>query len=67
MSSANRPNSVITAHLTRRLSGQNACSARCAGSCWYYLRFADPNNRQVPIDPEKEKCALYTMHITRTP
>jgi leucyl-tRNA synthetase len=26
-----------------------------AGSCWYYLRFADPNNRQAPIAPEKEK------------
>ena len=26
-----------------------------AGSCWYYLRFADPDNRQAPIDPEKEK------------
>jgi len=26
-----------------------------AGSCWYYLRFADPDNRQAPIAPEKEK------------
>ena len=26
-----------------------------AGSCWYYLRFADPDNREAPIDPEKEK------------
>jgi leucyl-tRNA synthetase len=26
-----------------------------AGSCWYYLRFADPNNRNAPIDAEREK------------
>ncbi|GAB5536188.1 MAG: leucine--tRNA ligase [Rubricoccaceae bacterium] len=26
-----------------------------AGSCWYYLRFIDPDNELAPIDPEKEK------------
>jgi leucyl-tRNA synthetase len=26
-----------------------------AGSCWYYLRFIDPRNDQMLIDPEKEK------------
>lgn len=26
-----------------------------AGSCWYYLRFVDPDNVGAPIDPEKEK------------
>jgi leucyl-tRNA synthetase len=26
-----------------------------AGSCWYYLRFADPRNSKAPIDPEKER------------
>src|SRR5205814_6241273 len=26
-----------------------------AGSCWYYLRFLDPNNDQAPIDPAIEK------------
>lgn len=26
-----------------------------AGSCWYYLRFLDPNNADAPIDPEIEK------------
>jgi leucyl-tRNA synthetase len=26
-----------------------------AGSCWYYLRFLDPNNDSAPIDPEIEK------------
>lgn len=26
-----------------------------AGSCWYYLRYLDPNNKQQLIDPEIEK------------
>lgn len=26
-----------------------------AGSCWYYLRYIDPNNSYALIDPEKEK------------
>lgn len=26
-----------------------------AGSCWYYLRFLDPNNDKMAWDPEKEK------------
>ncbi len=26
-----------------------------AGSCWYYLRYLDPNNNQHGWDPEKEK------------
>ncbi|TWU32838.1 leucine--tRNA ligase [Novipirellula artificiosorum] len=26
-----------------------------AGSCWYYLRYIDPNNDQCFVDPEKEK------------
>ena len=26
-----------------------------AGSCWYYLRYVDPNNTDSLIDPEKEK------------
>ena len=25
-----------------------------AGSCWYYLRFIDPDNTEAPVDPEKE-------------
>lgn len=25
-----------------------------AGSCWYYLRYLDPQNKQALIDPEKE-------------
>ncbi|MFO7820961.1 MAG: leucine--tRNA ligase [Lentisphaeria bacterium] len=26
-----------------------------AGSCWYYLRFLDPDNEETLCDPEKEK------------
>ncbi|HUX94703.1 MAG TPA: leucine--tRNA ligase [Bacteroidales bacterium] len=26
-----------------------------AGSCWYYLRFIDPNNDKLIFDPDKEK------------
>ncbi len=26
-----------------------------AGSCWYYLRYEDPNNRKALVDPKKEK------------
>jgi leucyl-tRNA synthetase len=26
-----------------------------AGSCWYYLRFADPDNDEVFVDPAREK------------
>ncbi len=31
-----------------------------AGSCWYYLRYLDPNNAQAPVDPRKEK---YWMNV----
>ncbi len=26
-----------------------------AGSCWYYLRYLDPQNDKLPVAPEKEK------------
>jgi leucyl-tRNA synthetase len=26
-----------------------------AGSCWYYLRYIDPHNSDVMVDPDKEK------------
>ncbi|HEX6996524.1 MAG TPA: leucine--tRNA ligase [Gammaproteobacteria bacterium] len=26
-----------------------------AGSCWYYLRYIDPNNSEKLVDPEKER------------
>jgi len=25
------------------------------GSCWYYLRYMDPNNSEKLVDPEVEK------------
>ncbi len=31
-----------------------------AGSCWYYLRFIDPDNSEQLIDPEKER---YWMNV----
>lgn len=31
-----------------------------AGSCWYYLRFIDPENSEQLIDPEREK---YWMNV----
>ncbi|MCF8383128.1 MAG: leucine--tRNA ligase [Chlorobium sp.] len=31
-----------------------------AGSCWYYLRFIDPQNSEKLIDPEKER---YWMNV----
>lgn len=31
-----------------------------AGSCWYYLRYIDPKNSELIIDPEKEK---YWMNV----
>jgi leucyl-tRNA synthetase len=31
-----------------------------AGSCWYYLRYLDPNNTSALVDPKKEK---YWMNV----
>ncbi|MEC9485886.1 MAG: leucine--tRNA ligase [Prosthecochloris sp.] len=31
-----------------------------AGSCWYYLRFIDPQNSEAPLDPQKER---YWMNV----
>ncbi|MCF7795545.1 leucine--tRNA ligase [Patescibacteria group bacterium] len=31
-----------------------------AGSCWYYLRYIDPKNEELMVDPEKEK---YWMNV----
>jgi len=31
-----------------------------AGSCWYYLRFIDPDNDNCPVSPEKER---YWMNV----
>ncbi len=38
-----------------RLKRETNSMPQWAGSCWYYLRFADPKNSACMIDPEKEK------------
>lgn len=38
-----------------RLKRETNTMPQWAGSCWYYLRFADPGNNDVFIDPEKER------------
>lgn len=38
-----------------RLKRETNTMPQWAGSCWYYLRFADPKNEQQFIDPEVEK------------
>lgn len=47
-------------HITDPKTGKKAeretnTMPQWAGSCWYYLRFCDPNNDQEAWDPEKEK------------
>ncbi|MEX1231448.1 MAG: leucine--tRNA ligase, partial [Planctomycetaceae bacterium] len=38
-----------------RLKRETNSMPQWAGSCWYYLRFADPKNSEQMIDPEVEK------------
>ncbi len=38
-----------------RLKRETNTMPQWAGSCWYYLRFADPKNDQTFVDPEQEK------------
>ncbi|MFN0195108.1 MAG: leucine--tRNA ligase [Planctomycetaceae bacterium] len=38
-----------------RLKRESNSMPQWAGSCWYYLRFADPKNSERMIDPEVEK------------
>ncbi|MGC1273425.1 MAG: class I tRNA ligase family protein [Planctomycetaceae bacterium] len=38
-----------------RLKRETNSMPQWAGSCWYYLRFADPHNDTAFIDPVKEK------------
>ena len=38
-----------------RLMRETNTMPQWAGSCWYYLRFIDPNNNQRFVDPAKEK------------
>ncbi len=47
-------------HITDPVTGKPArretnTMPQWAGSCWYYLRFIDPDNDQAGWDPEKEK------------
>ena len=39
----------------RRYLRETNTMPQWAGSCWYYLRFIDPQNDQCFVDPEKEK------------
>lgn len=38
-----------------RLIRETNSMPQWAGSCWYYLRFADPGNDEVFVDPELER------------
>jgi leucyl-tRNA synthetase len=47
-------------HITDPKTGKKAkretnTMPQWAGSCWYYLRFCDPNNSEKPWSPEAEK------------
>ncbi|QOV88143.1 leucine--tRNA ligase [Humisphaera borealis] len=42
----------------RKFSRELNTMPQWAGSCWYYLRYIDPNNDQRFVDPEKEKAWL---------
>ncbi|HEX4145714.1 MAG TPA: leucine--tRNA ligase [Pirellulales bacterium] len=39
----------------RRYKRETNTMPQWAGSCWYYLRFLDPKNQQVLVDPELER------------
>jgi leucyl-tRNA synthetase len=39
----------------RRYRRETNTMPQWAGSCWYYLRFLDPRNRQALVDPEVEQ------------
>jgi leucyl-tRNA synthetase len=42
----------------RRYRRETNTMPQWAGSCWYYLRFVDPLNDQVLVDPAKEQAWL---------
>ncbi|MFQ5569323.1 MAG: leucine--tRNA ligase [Rhodothermales bacterium] len=53
-------NAVDWLHTTDPATGKPArretnTMPQWAGSCWYYLRYIDPHNPDLLIDPEKEK------------
>jgi leucyl-tRNA synthetase len=39
----------------RRYTRETNTMPQWAGSCWYYLRYIDPKNKERFVDPEKEK------------
>lgn len=39
----------------RKLKRETNTMPQWAGSCWYYLRYIDPDNDEIFVDPEKEK------------
>ena len=45
----------MTAEDGTRLKRETNSMPQWAGSCWYYIRFADPKNGERFIDPEVEK------------
>lgn len=42
-------------HTGRKGRRETNTMPQWAGSCWYYLRYIDPDNTEKPFDPEKEK------------
>eukprot|EP01046_Picozoa_sp_COSAG06_P050269 COSAG06_NODE_7923_length_2333_cov_1.253805_1_plen_220_part_00 len=50
----------------RRLRRETLTMPQWAGSCWYYLRFADPRNGERLIGQEEEKCGDHTTARTHT-
>jgi leucyl-tRNA synthetase len=45
----------VTLPDTSKVKRETNTMPQWAGSCWYYLRYLDPNNNQRGWDPEKEK------------
>jgi leucyl-tRNA synthetase len=39
----------------KKLQRETNTMPQWAGSCWYYLRYLDPENERTLVDPEKEK------------
>ena len=50
----------------RRLRRETLTMPQWAGSCWYYLRFADPRNGERLIGQEEEKCGDHTTVHSHT-
>ena len=47
----------VNVQLAENLSGKRETNTmpQWGGSCWYYLRFMDPDNAEKLVDPEVEK------------